>query len=148
MARTIKKNNPWGSWVDAVGGYIAYTIALLALGLAAEQMNQGLRGLYIFLGGFSASSNMLMRAAVQSNRVSLIKMTNIVNLNPDNSEKRFSEHVGITGAMFPLYGIGIIFNKLHYVLLFYSVIYGFGSIWVLFKFALKTKTNKEDIIIS
>ncbi|AEJ19612.1 CDP-alcohol phosphatidyltransferase family protein [Gracilinema caldarium] len=137
MARTINLPNPWGSWVDAVGGYIAYTVALLSLGLATGAMHRELSGLYIFLGGFSAATNMLMRATVQSHRANKAKLFGIEQSASPESEKRLSEHLGITGIMFPLFGIGVLYHVLSFVLFFYTIVYGIGSIWILFKLCRK-----------
>jgi phosphatidylglycerophosphate synthase len=138
IARTIKLPNPWGSWVDAVGGYIAYTVALLSLGLAAGAMHKEVSGIYIFLGGFSAATNMLMRATVQSHRVNKLKLFGIEQAASPETEKKLSENLGITGVMFPLYSIGVLFHILPVVLIFYTIMYGFGSIWILYKLCRTT----------
>jgi phosphatidylglycerophosphate synthase len=146
MARTLKTSNPWGSWTDAVGGYIAYTASLLSLGMAAERFaGPGIPGgLCIFLGGFSASANMLMRAAVQSSRVTALGMEAskaAIDRPPQSKpagpggEKWLSENLGITGIMAPAMGVGLYFGRLHWVLFFYSLLYGVGAVWVIFKLA-------------
>jgi phosphatidylglycerophosphate synthase len=140
MARTIKKPNPWGSWTDATGGYIAYTATLLALGIAVERAGSfyGPAGLCIFLGGFSAASNMLMRACVQSRRVFQAAAEGAASVKTDSGgEKWISENLGITGIMDAAIAVGLAFNLLHWVLYFYTLLYGIGSLWVIFKLAVK-----------
>jgi phosphatidylglycerophosphate synthase len=153
MARTIKQPNPWGSWTDAVGGYIAYTASLLSLGLAAERM-AGLSGraagLYVFLGGFSAAVNMLMRAAVQFHKRAASDQgaTPPAGREPPEehepaagpgAEKWISENLGVTGIMAPAIALGLCLRRLHWVLFFYTLLYGLGSLAVIFKLALKTR---------
>jgi phosphatidylglycerophosphate synthase len=166
IARTLKTSNPWGSWTDAAGGYIAYTAALLSLGMAAER-SAGLTGrgagLYVFLGGFSAAANMLMRACVQSHRLTALgiaaknadsagfpgeKPAGATNPPAEKSgeektegpgpEKWLSENLGVTGIMAPALGLGLYFRQLHWPLFFYTLLYGAGSVWVVFKLARKT----------
>ena len=152
MARTLKTSNPWGSWTDAVGGYIAYTASLLGLGAAAERCGGFVfPGLCIFLGGFSAAANMLMRASVQSARITAMRIDEAASKTPagpsgaaaaehekPGREKWISENLGITGIMAPAIAAGLAFSQLHWVLAFYTLLYGVGSVWVIFKLALKT----------
>jgi phosphatidylglycerophosphate synthase len=141
MARTIKKPNPWGSWTDAAGGYIAYTVTLLALGMAAERSGgfSGPGGLCVFLGGFSAAANMLMRACVQSHKAFKTAMEGAIVKTDPGGEKWISENLGITGIMNAAIALGLAFHFLHWVLYFYTLLYGLGSIWVIFKLALTTR---------
>jgi phosphatidylglycerophosphate synthase len=148
MARTAKQPNPWGAWTDAVGGYIAYTACLLGLGMAAERAGgaAGIAGLCVFLGGFSAAANMLMRAAVQFSRLTLLGMAKDRGLPEDSGkkretadgEKRISENLGVTGLMVPAIAAGLAFSWLPWALFFYTLLYGGGSVWVIFKLARKT----------
>jgi phosphatidylglycerophosphate synthase len=154
MARTIKRPNPWGSWTDAVGGYIAYTAALISLGMAAERLgglSRRAAGFYVFLGGFSAAANMLMRAAVQFHK----RVTADGSLPPQTpageeipaqepstklgGEKWISENFGITGIMVPAIALGLCLRRLHWVLFFYTLLYGLGSAAVIFKLAIKNR---------
>jgi phosphatidylglycerophosphate synthase len=139
MARTLKKPNPWGSWTDATGGYIAYTVTLLALGLAAERGGsfRGPGGLCVFLGGFAASANMLTRACVQSRKVFQTLMEGGPAKTGTGGEKWISENLGITGLMDPAIAAGLACGFLPLVLYFYALLYGAGSLWVIFKLALK-----------
>jgi phosphatidylglycerophosphate synthase len=143
MARTTKKFNPWGSWTDAAGGYIAYTATLLALGIAAERAGgfYGPAGLCIFLGGFSSAANMLMRACVQSHRSFQTALEGAPAKTSASGEKWISENLGITGIMDALLALGLAFHFLHWVLCFYTLLYGLGSVWVILKLALKTKNS-------
>jgi phosphatidylglycerophosphate synthase len=147
MARTLKKPNPWGSWTDAAGGYIAYTATLLALGVAAERAGGflGTGGLCIFLGGFSAAANMLMRACVQSRKAFQTVMEGVPAKAPAGGEKWLSENLGITGIMDPLIAFGLALHFLPWVLCFYTLLYGLGSVWVILKLALKTKTASRPV---
>jgi phosphatidylglycerophosphate synthase len=154
MARTTKIYNPWGSWTDAVGGYIAYTACLLGLGMAAERAGGfGPAGLCVFLGGFSAAANMLLRAAVQFSRLTAQAIARDCGQearpgekheNPGR-EKWISENLGVTGIMSPAIAAGLAFSRIHWVLFFYTLLYGVGSVWVIFKLALKTAVPRKDL---
>lgn len=137
MARTLKKPNVYGSWTDAVGGYIAYTAALLGLGLATEYAAGGAGGGYAALGGVAAALNMLMRASVQSHRLTQIKVFGKTPPDPSDpgGEKRLSENLGVTGIFIPAIAAGFAAGQLFWVLCFYTLLYGFGSLWVVFKLA-------------
>ncbi|MCL1818516.1 MAG: CDP-alcohol phosphatidyltransferase family protein, partial [Spirochaetaceae bacterium] len=154
MARTLKTSNPWGSWTDAVGGYIAYTASLLGLGMAAERCGGfGPAGLCVFLGGFSASVNMLMRATVQFSRITALNIAKASGAGESGAsaekhekpgrEKWISENLGITGIMSPAIAVGLAFSRLHWILFFYTLLYGVGSVWVIFKLALKASRKKD-----
>jgi phosphatidylglycerophosphate synthase len=152
MARTLKKPNPWGSWADAVGGYLAYTSALLGLGMAAEVLSPSAfpllpgvslpweHGTWAFLGGFAAAANMAMRAIVQSRRtvlLSLIKNQSAKQENP-GTEKWLSENLGVTGLLVPAYAVGLGTGTLPWILLFYTALYGLGAVFVVSKLILAT----------
>ena len=137
MARTLKRPNVYGSWTDAVGGYIAYTAALIGLGLATEHAVGGFGGAFAAIGGFAAAVNMLMRASVQSHRLTEIKVFG--KTPPDSSdpggEKRLSENLGVTGMLVPAFAFGYGFGLLPWVLGFYTLFFGLGALWVIFKLA-------------
>lgn len=144
MARARNKANPWGSWTDAVGGYIAYTAALLGLGMAAEQGSHA-GGLYILLGGIAASANMLMRASVHLKKLTQLSLDldrsdpSVPNAANSGAEKRLSENLGVTGILVPAFALGYVFDRLDWVLYFYTALYGAGSVWIIIKAAIKTK---------
>jgi phosphatidylglycerophosphate synthase len=150
MARTTREPNPWGEWTDAVGGYIVYTLSLLSLGMAAERIGgPGPAGLCIFLGGFSAAANMLMRAAVQSHRQNALSRAVPHTEAPaehkpkkeNSAEKWISENLGITGIMNPAMCVGLYFRQLTWVLVLYALLYGAGVVWIILKLAVKNSRS-------
>lgn len=136
MARTVKKPNPYGGWTDMVGGYIAYTAALVGLGFAVERVSGGLSGLYAGAGGAAAAANMLMRAAFQSHR--LVRAKESEDKEEPGVEKRLSENLGVTGLLVPAMMMGYVTGFLSWVLAFYGALYGLGSVWMLYKLARST----------
>jgi len=140
MARVLKKTGPWGEWVDALGGYIAYTTILLAIGVASDARSGAMlpgtglalpwpAGGWTLVGGLAASANLLMRAVFQNYRV--------VNRDHDREsvggEKRLSETIGITGFLVPLAALAYGFGYLPWVALAYCIVYGGGCLLTLLK---------------
>jgi phosphatidylglycerophosphate synthase len=149
MARVIGKPNPWGEWVDAFGGYIAYATILLSLGIAAETLSgssiPGVQGYvlpwkgggWMLIGALASCANLLMRLLYQSFRAT----------QPDpgkkavGGEKKLSETIGITGLLVPLFAIGYATGFLAWVLVAYTVIYGGGCLLVALKLVRKVEKS-------
>jgi phosphatidylglycerophosphate synthase len=148
VARTVKKGSIWGEWVDAMGGYVAYTTILLGSGVVAESISRGalpgLAGLVLpwaggwaAVGGLAAASNIFMRLLYQGFRA----------IKPDpgktevGGEKAFSENIGITGALLPLLGIGYATGYIAWVVLAYAVVYSGGALLVTLKLVRKVKAE-------
>jgi len=141
MARARGIPNIWGEWVDALGGYIAYTAMLLGIGAAAEASMPPPAplpsGSWVLVGGISASMNLLMRVVYQSFRA----------VSPDSEkkavggEKKLSETIGITGFLLPLSVAGYTFGFLHWVVLAYAVVYGGGALLVILKLVRKVEAE-------
>ncbi|MCX7025041.1 MAG: CDP-alcohol phosphatidyltransferase family protein [Spirochaetes bacterium] len=144
MARMVKRPNPMGEWVDALGGYVAYATFLLGIGIAAEIANgsaiplTGLRlpwagGGWVLLGAIASSANLLMRATFQNYRA----------LRPEEGrsgvagEKRLSEAIGITGLLVPASAAAYAAGVLPFVVAAYAGIYGGGCLLVVLKLAAK-----------
>ncbi len=140
VARTLKKGSIWGEWVDAMGGYVAYTTLLLGSGVLAESVSHGafpgLQGIalpwaggWAAVGGLAAASNVFMRLLYQGFRA----------VKPDpgktevGQEKQFSENIGITGALLPLLAIGYATGFIAWVILAYALVYGGGAFLVSLK---------------
>jgi hypothetical protein len=88
---------------------------------------------------------MAMRAIVQSHRTVAISraVTKSTPAEKPGTEKRFSENLGITGLLVPLYAMGLGTGTLPWVLLFYAAFYGLGSLFVITKLVLSTSHDKE-----
>ena len=54
-------------------------------------------------------------------------------------EKWISENLGVTGIMPLAIAVALAFSRLHWVLFFYTALYGAGSVWMLFKLARKNR---------
>ena len=151
MARVIKKPNPWGEWVDALGGYIAYSTILLALGIASEILSgpavpgfavslpwKG--GGWVLIGGLASATNLLMRLLYQSFRAT----------QPDpgkktvGGEKRLSETIGITGLLVPLFAVGYATGFLAWVLVAYTLVYAGGFVLVALKLVRKVEGSLKE----
>lgn len=137
MARVRKAASPWGEWVDAFGGYTAYTTLLLGAGAAAQAQSAGsLPGLagavlpwaggWSLVGGAAAAANLFMRTIYQARRA----------IKPDpgrasvSMEKKLSEDLGVSGLLLPSLALGLGFGFLPWVIAAYAVFYCGGCLLV------------------
>jgi phosphatidylglycerophosphate synthase len=137
VARVRTKPSPWGAWVDAFGGYVAYTTILLGAGASAQTLSGGsLPGIgaaalpwaggWVLVGGVTAAANLFMRTIYQAHRA----------IKPDPGrasvaeEKNLSNHLGITGMLLPALALGLAFGVLPWVLSAYAMFYCGGCLLV------------------
>jgi phosphatidylglycerophosphate synthase len=132
IARARPGENPYGQWIDALGGYISYTAVFISMGVFVE-IQAGLLELdwvdFVFVGAVAATTNLLIRVQHQ-------KYDNIRPQAPDNAEdeqsnsikKSMSRNAGITGFLMPLVFLGTVFSALDIVLIGYAVFY--TSSWI------------------
>lgn len=144
IARTAGTTGPSGGWADALGGYVAYVSVLLSLGYAAAVHKSSFFGwipegeVWVLLGGIGASSNILMRLVYQSYR-NIIPGTASEIKKSISFEKMLSENLGITGILMPAVLIGLFFDILGYIVIFYTVFYTVGCILSLVKMIRKVE---------
>ena len=137
VARVRKTASQWGEWVDAFGGYVAYTTILLGAGAAAQAQSGGTlpgighavlpwAGGWVLVGGVTAAANLFMRTIYQAHRA----------IKPDpgrasvGEEKNLSSHMGITGMLLPALALGLGFGVLAWVLAVYAAFYCGGCLLV------------------
>jgi phosphatidylglycerophosphate synthase len=129
----VRGGSAYGPWVDALGGYVAYTAVLLAAGAAAGVP---------LAGGVAAAANLLMRVAHQSFR----------NIRPGAAaaapqraslEKRVSENLGITGLLMPAVLAGAIAGALRWVVLLYAAFYAASCAAVLVRLVARAERGSE-----
>jgi len=148
MARVLKSASPWGEWVDAFGGYIAYTTVLLGAGAASQSLSHsvlpGLPGAILpwpggwtLVGGAAASANLFMRTIYQAHRA----ITPDPGRSSVGAEKKLSENLGITGALLPALCVGLAFGFLPWVLLAYAIFYCGGCVLVAIKLARRVEAE-------
>lgn len=153
MARTIRAKDPnagsgpWGEWVDALGGYIAYATILIALGrsadLVAARVTPGPAswvpaGSWTIIGAIASTANLVMRLAFQSFRV----VSGDAGRSGVAGEKRLSEEIGITGWLQPLYAVGLATGFLPYVLFAYAAIFIGGGVITVARLAKKAGSRR------
>jgi phosphatidylglycerophosphate synthase len=148
IARTAKKGSAWGEWVDAMGGYVAYTAVLIGAGAVAEAQSPGafpfIPGLAPFwaggwglVGGLAAAANILMRLVYQGFRAT----------KPDpgkatvSAEKGLSENIGITGFLVPSLAAGYALGCAAWVILAYAAVYSGGALVVTVKLARRAEAD-------
>jgi phosphatidylglycerophosphate synthase len=146
VARVRRTASPWGEWVDAFGGYVAYTTILLGVGAASQSMGGGTlpgipgwllpwSGGWTLVGGVAAAANLFVRTIYQSHRA----------IRPDpgrasvGEEKNLSNHLGITGMLLPAVAAGVALGILPWVLTAYTVFYGGGCVVVSARLILRVE---------
>ncbi len=128
-----------GEWVDALGGYIAWTCILLSMGLSAVYFGRTIPLIaehsLIWLGvaGIGSSANLLTRLVFQSWRVA----SGETGRGGVAGEKRFSEEIGITGWLQIVYLAGLVSGMVPAVLVLYTALFCAACVFTIFKMILK-----------
>jgi phosphatidylglycerophosphate synthase len=153
VARARRTASPWGEWVDAFGGYAAYTTILLGAGAVSQGMSAGTlpgiagwslpwSGGWTLVGGVAAAANLFMRTIYQSHRA----------IKPDpkrqsvGEEKNLSNHLGITGMLLPALAVGVALHVLPWVLAAYTVFYGGGCLVVSVRLIRRVEHEIRDSV--
>lgn len=143
IARAKKSDSAFGGWIDALGGYIAYSAVFLSMGIASEKMKSELSIIpdqvdFIVLGAATAIMNLLMRVEYQHFR----------NLQPEDVEyagglqRRIGQNIGITGFLMPLLVIGMVWRLLPFIVIFYTAF--FALAWIVVTIRLIQKVKRLD----
>jgi len=152
MARTVRSGSPWGEWVDAICGYVAYVAILLGGGCAAEAQCPGVlpgldgvalpwAGGWALVGGLAASANVYMRLIYQGFKaVSPARGAEAVS-----AEKGLSETIGITGALVPAFAVSYAAGGLGWAVLAYAIVYGGGALLVTLKLARRAAAEARGL---
>ncbi len=122
VARVKKEACSYGGWMDALGGYMAYSCVLLASGIAAEQLGSPAifhHFNFIIISAVAAMANLLMRLQYQHYRS--IQGENAAQTI--KAHKRVGANLGVTGFLMPAVLLGVIFGKLDWVVVFYALFY-------------------------
>ena len=151
VARVRKTASPWGEWVDAFGGYVAYATILIGAGALSQSTSGGsLPGIpnwslpwaggWTLVGGVAAAANLFVRTIYQSHRA--------IRPDPDRSsvsrEKGISNHLGITGMLLPAVAAGVALDVMPWVLTAYTVFYGGGCALVSARLILRVEKEIRD----
>jgi phosphatidylglycerophosphate synthase len=137
MARAIGAKTTFGGFVDAAGGYLAYTVEISAMGFFCLYLYpDGEAGLplgliarlpwggasWVILSMTSASANILMRLFFQAHKNAEIE-GGMARGTGISGEKRLSEEIGVTGFLPVLIALGYYCGLLPPVLFLYSAVY-------------------------
>jgi phosphatidylglycerophosphate synthase len=158
MARTIRRRNgtgeggPYGEWVDAVSGYVAYAAFFLGIGGAGARSPAETVSASAFLrfspggafwalaAGAALAGNLLMRLAFQSYRAAVPAGE---ARSKTGGERKFSESIGITGFLVPFSAAAYALGCLWIVISLYTVIYCGGFFFIILKIMKYMKKNTE-----
>ncbi|MDL2228771.1 CDP-alcohol phosphatidyltransferase family protein [Treponema sp. OttesenSCG-928-L16] len=133
MARTLGGGSPYGEWVDAVSGYVAYAAFFLGIGAA-----EGSR-FWLLSASAALAGNLLLRLAFQSYRAA--KQAASEAREETKGERKFSESIGITGFLVPLSCFAYIFNFLWLIIALYTAVYCGGFFIMIIKLIIRL--NKD-----
>lgn len=124
IARVQKQESPYGGFMDALGGYVAFACVFPAAGIAIELAKpihfpiiDNLN--FITVGAIASISNLTMRLIYQH-------FTNIEGqktVKPGTLKKNIDNNTGITGLLMPAILMGTILQQLHLVVLCYALFY-------------------------
>lgn len=144
VARVTDGENTYGEWVDALGGYIAYTFTFVTTGWFVEATYQEVWLIdinFLLIGTIAALMNLLIRVQYQ-------KFDNITGTNQkskreeDSLQKRISRNIGITGFLMPSILIGVLLSLLHIILLFYASLYAAAWAFITLKKVIEVEKSK------
>jgi phosphatidylglycerophosphate synthase len=147
VARVRQEASCYGGWMDAFGGYLAYSCVLLTGGLAAEHFNETHVLLstnlnFIFLGSLAAIANLLMRVEYQHFRC----LQGQEAAKEIKFQKKVGANLGITGFLMPALLVSVMMGKLHWLILFYTVFYTCAWVAVTVRFVKLVQQLQDDFI--
>lgn len=132
IARCKKKFSPFGSMVDAFGGYYTIAFSYLAIGIAAFHttilFTSETRYIIIIIGALASICDLLVRLIYQKRLTTLIEVDGI--RKSDDIITKFSfawfkmridKEIGISGLFMPLLIVSNIFLIFDYVIIFYCM---------------------------
>lgn len=131
IARVRGQAGPYGGFMDALGGYVAFACVFPAAGIAAEHAEQisfpvigNLN--FIIVGAVAGISNLTMRLVYQH----FSNMVGQKTSKPGTFQNSVDSNLGITGLLMPAVLVGAIVQQLHWVLLFYAVFHVLAFVFV------------------
>ncbi len=131
IARVTKTAGPWGSWADAVMGFVSYIAVFLGTGVYVYHLTGA--WYYILIAALTSSANLLMRVAYQMYK----------NIEPDSAhnsvslERMIAENIGITGFLMPALILCHFVGGMHWIIFVNALFYIGGCIVTLIKLAAK-----------
>ncbi len=145
IARVRKQASPYGGFMDALGGYMAFACVFPAAGIAAEHAEQiplpvigNLN--FIIVGAVAGISNLTMRLVYQH-------FSNIVGqktVKPGTFQNNLDANLGITGLLMPAVLVGAILQQLHWVVLLYAAFYVLAFIIVTVRLIIRVERLQRE----
>lgn len=132
IARVKGTASEYGGWMDALGGYVAYSSVLISAGIAADSM----------AGALAACSNLLMRLEYQHFRY----LKGQGAAETVKNQKRIGANLGVTGFLMPLVLLGAVLNMLFWVVLFYGLFYTLACVVVSLRLIREVQMMQKEYI--
>lgn len=133
----VRGGNPFGEWVDALGGYTAYSFLFLSVGMYVEVTTNEFwffeSSNFLLMGAIAAVTNLLMRIQSQKLENIGVKENDGDDKGIDSIQHKVDRNVGITGFLMPVVLVSVIIGMLEWVLLFYAVFYSAAWLGLTFK---------------
>jgi len=146
IARVRRQASPYGGFMDALGGYVAFACVFPAAGIAAEHAKQQIpfpvmdNLNFIIVGAIAAISNLTMRLVYQH-------FSNIVGqktVKPGTFQKNVDNNLGITGLLMPAVLVGTIMQQLHWVVLLYAAFYALAFVVVTVRLIIRVEHLQRE----
>jgi phosphatidylglycerophosphate synthase len=145
VARARGQANEYGSFVDALSGYIATALVILSIGVAAEYQKPVELAIlnrvnYMLVGGIILVSRLTMGLIYLRFR----EVSGSDPLGPGSSGRRLAANIDITGLMMPAVLVGAILDLLPLIALFYCAYYGLVFVVLTVRIILEIEKRVEE----
>ena len=147
LARTSEKKNPYGDFVDAMGGYTILGFVFVGLGMVAETEVSWINryvpeNYFLLLGSIASVSTLTARLIFQ--KFVAVQYEFRISANP-RSEKPggilhfLEKNLGISGLFMPAMLLAAVFNFVQVIVVFYAAYYLAILMFCYLRFILKVK---------
>lgn len=147
LARVSHIKNPYGDFVDAMGGYTILGFVFLGLGMVAARESGWLSQyipdiFFVLLGSIASVSTLTARLIFQKLvaveyefRISTKPRTN----KPEGVLQFLEKNIGISGMFMPSMLLAVLFSFVQVIVIFYAAYYLSILIFCYFRFIFKVK---------
>lgn len=145
VARVRREVTKYGDFTDALPGYVVYAFVFLAAGVAAEHSRglapDFLRRLdFVFVAALASIFNLTMRLVYQQFR----NVSGQRTMRQGTFAGYVGSNLGITGLLMPAVLGGVIFNQLHWVIMFYAVFHSAAFVVVCIRLVMKAEALRKQ----
>ncbi len=150
LARVSKVKNPYGDFIDAMGGYTMLGFIFLALGMVAEResgwLSQYIHGhFFVLFGGIAAVSTLIARLIFQKFVATeyRFKISSVSSNKPREMIYFLDKNIGLSGLFAPVILIAVVFGFTQVVVVFYAAYYLVVLMFCYLRFIFKVRRTKK-----